>query len=350
MRKSRTHERFMMSTSIRLIFLNPLYVIFSTGTGVFAGFLGTVYEGSIRNAFPFFLGDGVFSWHAFTFWLAVAIFSATYASTHIAGVIETRGQIEQLEEIIRTLPPESLVVEYNKNWDGICMPALVYALSADAQRQDVVKALDIVLKSIAGLAYNYDRHNKRSKYSVNIMRFSSDLPSYKDRLRFLGKHFSLDGLSGVLVLVDEFSVSYDGSDFYSERLAIDLVLPVPNSGDIRIENKTMFRALPGAPMAFLYKNPVRFGNTDELVRWLDRECDFTAEVKHEVKNYFADMNDRVMSFISLPIFSYENDKVIGVVNIHSNVENILGGKAMDIFVPLLSPFMSIISMLFSKID
>lgn len=339
-----------MSLSIRWVFLNPLYVVFSTGTGVFAGFLGTVYEGSIRNAFPFFLGNGVFSWHAFSFWLAVVIFSGTYASTHIAGVIETRGQIEKLEEIIRTLPPESLVVEYKKNWDEICMPALVTALSAGVQLPELVRALDIVLKSIAGLAYNYDRHNKKSKYSVNIMRFSDDISAYKDRVRFLGEHFSFDSLRGFLVLDDMFSVSYDGTDFYSEKLAIDLVLPVPNSGDICVENKTMYRALPGAPMAFIYKNPVRFGNTDDLVNWLDRECDFTAEVKHEVKKYFSDMNDRVMSFISLPIFSYEQGDVIGVVNIHSNIPNILGEKAMDIFVPLLSPFMSIVSMILSKID
>jgi hypothetical protein len=40
---------------------------------------------------------------------------------------------------------------------------------------------------------------------------------------------------------------------------------------------------------------------------------------------------------------FEGDKPIGVLNIHSDVTNLLGEKAATIFAPLISPFLILLA-------
>jgi hypothetical protein len=172
-------------------------------------------------------------------------------------------------------------------------------------------------------------------------------------------------------MLPEISSDYDETLHASEVPSIVLPIPVSTEVDLGPEQGVRSKLIPGAPFAAVTHRYAAFDSIRAMLDWCRNRSDTTRETLRELTAYFHNgQGAAVKSFISIPIcvavpahnapadllaglaIPREDGKSIeiclGVLNIHSKNEGILGGTGYPMFVPIIEPFVTALAMLLTK--
>ena len=205
------------------------------------------------------------------------------------------------------------------------------------------------------LAQKFDGDDPVTHYAANIMLFRSageigeeEEAAVLRRLKFRDDATTVANLKGVLELCARLSTVAADKTASPDREVADIILPVPKVG----RRGDRCCALPGAPLAFIDKEPSIHVSTAEMAQWCLEYGDFTHHVRQQVVDYFQSPEAQmVRSFISIPLFSSndagEDDRTqdaFAVLNIHCNRENLLnieneqsGREPVSHFIDIIRP-------------
>ena len=278
---------------------------------------------------------------------------------------DLRSRTEELMEAIRTMPPADFLVNFGNVYDECERVAEVAFTAEDEEAADALRlALRVVLHGLAYLAKEFDA--KGGRYAANIMVYvpsdqipEEDLPRYQnlDYMPFRPAEAGVRAFKGVLVLRKDLSTVEEADAGPTEipdtdKTLQDLAVPVPNERWALIGDSKRYRALPGAPMAFCYRRIDGFRDTSEINDWLDRKAALDPEVSDRVKGYFHEA-EHIASFYSIPLSDQPDsdirddqgeeetadhlDDPIGVLNIHSDVPDMLSEPALNHFAAVTRP-------------
>jgi hypothetical protein len=161
--------------------------------------------------------------------------------------------------------------------------------------------------------------------------------------------------SGVLELVPALSavvVRAPTPPCAADPNAHSLVLPVPADVSPVYDNRHQPRTavLPGSASAFVLSEFAHFLDIGRFVEWIDERTSIDHHASKAMKDYFLSGGGRhIQSFCSLPILpprSARGDGTnVGVLNLYSVQKGLLAENGQTLFVPLLEPFLVILSML-----
>lgn len=317
-----------------------------------AGVFGSLYTSEIKSSFLFFLGQGPISWEATAFWLLLFVFLLMFQSTQWAqNRITDRAQKEliqksdQLEGLIRTMPPEGFLAKFDKLYKHSFATALL-AFSDGAAREDVEEAIRIVLDCIVSLAHYFDGSPPNVRYSANIMLFRScvnlepeEREALRNRLQFASEDTDLLALKGVLDLQLALSTTTATPEPLPDDQLAPFALPVPKTPEKVVKGNNRFQVLPGAPEAFQFKKLTGFHDLSMLERWCHEKGDFRPGTIEDILAYFrTGTGQSIKSFCSVPLAHSDEEEPIGVLNIHRDAEDMLKQKGAVLFIPLTTPF------------
>jgi len=339
------------------VLLTPHFAGVVTLLIIVAGGLFSLYAEDIKGAWPIhFFASGPISYPALWSW-SVAIIAAAGFFWRQSGDDRARKsaqnqlvrQAEQLEKMIRTMPPAKFLATFSDFCHAVDKLAVVGAVAADhGDIADLEQSIRSALSAIAGLARIFDGDFPSHRYAANVMIFvpTSEMDEQyrteleRGKLKFCEDDFSVSTLMGVLDLVPELSAEWD-KDSKDERIT-SIALPVPK----RPKDKDLYKALPGAPRAFWDNAPDIYFDLDQLMQWCEDEGDFTATVKGKIRAYFEENKDHVSSFISIPLqvdvaVSGENQHPFAVLNVHCGRPGLLRREpeAVGNFVMIATPLL-----------
>jgi hypothetical protein len=298
-------------------------------------FYASLNEDAIRGAFPFHRGPyGGLVWPAVLFWAGVIGVTTMLAFKNL-GDDRARDELvtatENIRSLVRTLPPRGWRDDYASAVAAMsdAMAALIprhrsAELSADA----LAGVIRHILGSVATLAYKFDARpqvgGEAAIYAANVMLFkpratagSSFDEAVVSQLRFFPSDQNLSSLRGVLVLQPD--LSYSTATAGSDPAIPAIALPVPELA--RAQNGR-WKALPGAPLAFLHEGTDGYADASHLREWFDQDADFAPSIGDEVIDYFANEGVMSRSFVSRRLTFAGAE--LGVLNLHSNRPNLLG--------------------------
>jgi hypothetical protein len=302
--------------------------------GSFVFFYASLNEDAIRSAFPFYWGPfGGLVWPAVKFWGGVAVFTLMLAFKNLGDDRARQDLVtaaHNIQLLLLTLPPRGWRDDYAR-----AMAAMSDAMSELLPRHRPRELLDDalseiirrVLESIATLAFKFDASptigGKPAVYAANVMLFvpraASDPPfeeNIASCLRFVPSGTDLRSLRGVLVLRPELSYSASTGDRDTDIPVIALPVPQEARDDGR------WKALPGAPLAFLHEGTDGYADVSQLHEWFDQDADFAPSIREQVIEYFSGEGGTSRSFVSRRLTFAGQD--LGVLNLHSNKLNLLG--------------------------
>lgn len=263
----------------------------------------------------------------------------------------TLSQARRFEYLIRTLPPENFLELFGDFFGAASK--LVEAAFKEAkptpQARDVVEqSTRHLLRIIATLAQEFDGGHLNVEYAANIMIFkSSEHMSIKERtdvrsrLLFCDESAAISNLKGVLELQVPLSAVAADEKAAPDPKMSSIALPIPTT----VEVSGRYKVLPGAPLAFVSKDPDSYGDSRQMADWCVRFGDFTHHVIDEIRNHFA--SSHVRSFVSIPLFGTASDgsddrnhDPIAVLNIHATRTGLLRGRTEPLanFVQVMRPF------------
>lgn len=334
----------------------------TTVVGAFSGLCGSLYSDEIRGVFPFtVIKYGPIEWVAVGFWASLFLFGAMFAANVYAQNQNTDAQIQKLQKLINTLPPENFLDSFQKILDSTYRLLLLQKKN-EHSKDSILISIKTNLTAIAFLAKIFDGDGA-GVYSANIMLHAPigpmsdiELQTYAPRILFLGDA-GLDlrkSLSGVLVLQQEMAVEVrPGGGMQSPAVASDVVLPIP------VEERRMYQGqgavLPGAPDAFLRRGFTGYEDTKSLADFCRKNQQFHPRIADELEEYFnSPAGKEVKSFYSIAIPASHSigtgspDEPVAVLNIHANRPNILGKDEIELFMPLIRPFVLCLSNLLDE--
>jgi len=337
---------------------HPLFAAAITLLIILAGLLGSIYANEIRSAFPFYWGQGKISWEATIFWIlawisALAFFfreqSVTIEEQRIQRVARIRAT--RFERLIRTLPPENFL-ELFGDFFGAATKLVEAAFKepkpAPQTREVVEQSMRHLLRMIATLAQEFDGDHLSVEYASNIMLFKlsegmslEQREAIRKRLLFCDESVAISNLKGVLELQIPLSaIAAEQSALPDPRMSA-IALPIPKT----VEVDDRWKVFPGAPLAFVSKEPDSYGDSRTLASWCLEYGDFTYEVIDQVRQYFS--ASHVRSFVSIPLFETAADgsdqrdhDPVAVLNIHATRPGLLRGRTEPLghFVQIMRPF------------
>jgi hypothetical protein len=337
---------------IESISRNPLFVAGTAVLGVIAGVFGSLYTSEIKSSFPFYWGQGPISWEAVAFWLLLLFFLFMFQGTQWAqNRITDRAQKEliqksdQLERLVRTMPPEGFLAKFDKLYQESFATALL-AFSDEATLENVEEAIRIVLDCIVSLAHYFDGSPPNVRYSANIMLFrpcaklgTAEREALRNRLQFASEDIDLLALKGMLDLQLPLSTTTATPNPFPDDQLVPLALPVPKTPEKVVNGNSRFRVLPGAPEAFQFKKLAGFHDISMLERWCHEKGDFPPGTIEDILAYFrTGAGQSIKSFCSVPLAHSDEEEPIGVLNIHRDAEDMLKQKGAVLFIPLTTPF------------
>ena len=225
----------------------------------------------------------------------------------------------------------------------------------DLKADQLAAIIRATLAAVANIAKSYDL-GSNSRYAANVMFFVPNLetePFFEHEIwkvvRFKPRwwDFNKEQVAGVLLLKKELSASASNGLVNDIQHDIGFI-----AAKKRVANKWQ-DILPGGPRAFANgvekKRYAAHGYDDvSKISRLNQE-DFALEpdVLAELRNYYSPAGEGkdVMSFLALTLPRTQNtfDKTpLGVLNVHSNAPNILGGSSerYEVFAQLMAPFIS----------
>jgi hypothetical protein len=345
---------------LRKVACKPWFSGATAIVGTLAGFLAAIYADQIRSAFPFFLGLGPIEWHAAITWAALALFGLMFGLNSWALTAATDHQLKELrsntvrlQELIRTLPPEEFLSDFQK-YLSICFPIATKGSGVTASQAEVREGIVSILSSLAYMVNLFERSSQKCEYSANIMIFRSfsgldavQIKDFEQRAKFTERQGAGgDSWSGVLELIPSLAVFLkDGVARPDSKRLPRFVLEIPLT-EYRVSGGKS-AVLPGAPEAFCEGSYTFIPDTFNM----GAECRKKRALRHSVADsmdsYFRDGEGKdIRSFISIPIFApgaTATQEPIAVVNIHNDLETMFQRSAFELFVPFTAPHTLLLS-------
>lgn len=339
-------------------YTSPFYAAITTGLGVFLGLYGSIYTEEIKKSFPLavdyssqppyvLLPDGPFSVHSLAFWLGLMLFSLLFFFHQRAK----DSQTVKLEDLIRTLPPEDVLALFAVTITD-CHDATLAVLTEENPTTDQFdQTIRVVLNSLLTLAQRFDNAPRNVIYAANIMLFQStanldgeSVSIIRKRLRYSEPETDIRLLRGILDIVPALSTSTAAGS------AVDTALPLFAMAVPQISKGAdgHWRVLPGASKAFVTGSLDGYADARTLHKWCRDQQQFSMDVCNQLETYFAKETDSVRSFVSIPIGRRDRDTLVvedpvGVLNIHRDIEGILGGELRTkMFDSITQPFQTLI--------
>lgn len=333
---------------------NPYFAAGITCLIIFTGGMFGLYANEIRQAWPFTIHSYihvppvVLSWIVF---LLSAIFFFLRQRVDDKRRDEAQQKLEkrseQLEELIRTVPPRKFLDSFEKMYrdvDGAATGALG-APEPPFELDVIENSIRGALGSIASLAKIFD-DREGERYAANVMLFrkSASMSAAQEaeiaaRLRFCEHGVSVKNLLGVLDLEPALSATtVDGLN--PDPFLSKFALPVPLVPKFR----DLYKLLPGAPLAFVENRTDVHEDFARLRAWCDEKCDLSQSVKLELNQYLENQAEHMRSFISIPLSPQWDMAPFAVLNVHSRQVGMLRDhpEAVGQFVMLVKPLQSIL--------
>jgi hypothetical protein len=318
---------------------------------VIAGLLGSVYSKEISTSFPL---KYLCSYHALVFWLVLVATTAALAvrqesvdRAQKGAEAELHRRTDELVNLIRTMPPADFLGSFRELFGQAFL-----AYEAGQDSPDVAdEAIRQVLRCIAILSHQFDRRPKE-KYCANVMLFlpSKDVTEDVRKRLLFEPTLALSAMRGVLDLQTSLSTTADSTDAAPDPSLVPIALAVPKEPQIIAGPSTLWKVLPGAPLAFVTKRVDAYKDTTDLRRWCDEKGDFTEETKQLVEKYFSQGRGG-RSFVSLPLSSPDDSSdPIGVLNLHRNSPGMLhqDNAVIEQFALLAHPFVAMLFRLLQR--
>jgi hypothetical protein len=334
------------------LFRHPLFNSLVTLLIIVAGGVGAIYSDEIKNAFPFYWGHGPWSHHASLFWLIAIVASILFFFRERAV---TRAQEESqklLERLIRTSPPENFLSVFS-NLVGPAAKVVEAATlaSRDPKNEEADLKLSIrqILQMIATLAQKFDGDDPRCRYGANVMVFLpttemsvDEKERFRKELIFCDPTVGIAELRGILRIEIELSTTAGDKEVKADAALKNVfALPIPKEP----MNLSLYKVLPGAPLAFVKKQADLYTDTHTLADWCEKFGDFTQEVTRAVDTHFHE--SPIRSFVSIPLFPASqngiddlNTEPFAILNVHSDKTDLLReqGEPLRHYVAILRPF------------
>lgn len=380
-RRSRIGRR--LRNGLEWISSHPVVGAAAPMTAAVAGLFGSIYSTEIKGAFPFVWEGGKVVPQAAAFWTLLLAFSCMYgailwgqnrsAARQFAQARLLSTQAAELTEAVRTLPPKGFLGVflslYDKAFD-ITHEALK-APVANGNPNDIDVAVRVVLDALTTLALRFDDgdHGPNDVYAANIFMYrgiasltDGEFQALKSRLKFADKGLGREHYQGFLEIRKEFSTSTVTQEPDIDPVVPEIALAIPSELWVNVDMTRLSKILPGAPEALCGAGSKAFLDTATLADWCEKNGDFQPSVINELRQYFGPdgAGKDVKSFVSFAIPTYQHcgcntpakdyNGSIGVVNIHRNKPGMLHGQAIELFVPLTSPFCQLLSQLLHRRD
>jgi hypothetical protein len=351
--------------SFERICLHPMFATVVTLLMIVAGGMGSIWSEDIRKAFPFTLAP---KWKnsqaAWAFWCVAIVASLLFFFRQRAvdraqakGQREIVQQAAELANLIRTLPPTNFLSVFSQLYNSAskAVETVLGKPQLTCDKPTVEQVIRQILRVLAILAQKFDGDDPMTHYAANIMifRVASEIADEEEeailhRMKFHDDGAAIANLKGILELLPSLSTVAADQTASPDLQVASIILPVPKIG----RHGDLVCALPGAPLAFIDKEPSIHVSTDQLAKWCEDNGDFTVHLRQQVATYFQSPEARmVRSFISIPLFlsgdAGEDDKsrdAVAVLNIHCNRENLLniendqsGREPVSHFIDIIRP-------------
>lgn len=287
---------------------------------VFTGLLGSVYSSQITSAFPFTDWAGPHGQVlpiAVIFWVCLVAGAGCLVWAQLLREKDRKSSLDsldravaKLEEEIRTTPPAEFLVRWN-DFYRLAQLALVVARSKDDKSPaQVTRSCRVILSAVAELARKFDGEPSH-RYAANIMIYHPQWPEDETVRRKPRKFANGSRECGVLEVRRELSAvatghsGEEGGEQADDELS-EFLLEVPNPVKVSVDgaDRTLWKVLPGAPMAVAKREYSYLKDSSRMARWCEENGSFLPEVMSEITNYFRDGAPRVKSFVSIPLFRY----------------------------------------------
>jgi|GEM_PF-6646324 len=388
--------REKLFVTIRLIDIFLVSAIFPAIvalTGAFAGLWSSLYSKELQQDLTQLKDHGLYfdlSHESFIAVLLFVIFFILFALQQSAqNRIQKRNnlkleskslELQSLIENLLTLPPDGFLHKFQTHYRKTAPLQVQAILGENLKKNELERDIRTVLKSLVDLAGTFEGYKQAQSYESNIMLcvrpddalflglgLSKD---YSSKVLFHeGKEIIMSGIySELLVLLSCLSSRYEKADksvVDAPDDSIEIILPVHKNCDAAVENfsQRRFVVLPGAPYVARTHSYAAFESINEMLKWCSDKADFTDNIVGQIKHYFStERGSKIRSFISIPLLvsfpkasdSFEFGGVplelsdgsiqlcLGVLNIHSDNENILGGSGYKMFLPIIEPFLNIL--------
>lgn len=258
--------------------------------------------------------------------------------------------IDKILNAVETLPHAS----FRQAWmeQAFVMGRLATSSAIRVQDIEIEELADFIrtmLTAIASLAESYDIGSD-ARYAANVMFYIPKRrvePCIEEGIwtdvRFRPKWCKEDPdlVDGVLILRKELSSL--ASDTCVDEAADDIGFII--SADLPAQK---WIVLPGGPRALvrgLKEQKYAVDGYDDLTtidRLNSKDSNIEKDVIEEVKNYYKDRKVRSFLALTLPRLQTGLGNPLGVVSIHSDKPNILGGgpERYEVFAQLAAPFIS----------
>ncbi len=331
---------------------------------IVTGGFGAVYPEEIKKVYPFRWHHVPFSWEAWIFWALVLVTSVAFyfrqksddeSWESAQNLLLERAR--ELEKLIRTLPPANFLSVFSQLYNTADkMESLAFGLPAYAADGELLeKCTRVMLRLIATLAQKFDGDHPGIRYAANVMIFrpsasivGEEKAAVLKRLQFCDEAVAIENLKGVLDLRLDLSTTADDKEADMDKNLEPIAIPIP----VHAKVNDRYKILPGAPYAFVDKEPDLYADTSKLGKWCEDFGDFTAEIRGKLSHYFDTHEKTIRSFISIPLFRPDADSAdsveedpIGVLNIHSSRVGLLReqGEPLTHFVAIVRPMQLILS-------
>jgi hypothetical protein len=357
------NENKSMKQLVEYVSSHPYFGAFTAIVTVLAGGLASFFTDSIKEShWPFFMGP--ISWGATGFWFAVGLAGACLGAGQWAQTQKSDRAARKLESMVaklETLPTGGFLPEWKETCRIAlqdCCLSLMNPLGKIAEHEQRIRN---ILGSIAIIAQQYDKANG-IEYAASVMLWRECDAKFHVKLEcsqpvIVAPWFQGDErVRGILELIPNLSTSYTNTStgaFSNDPKAVPLVLPVPQDTSVVYDqtNKVRTPVLPGATWAFVHTAFAQFPDVSEFARWIDEETSIDAHAAKKMKDYFRESEGKhIQSFGSVPILvkgfsGTPHTQHVGVLNLHSVATGLLADNGQTLFVPLLEPFLVVLSVL-----
>lgn len=328
------------------VFLNPIYEILFYVLAFVTATLGSVYATDIKALIA---GTNENTNLDLIILLAI-VTTLSYAGQRWAILIQKEAAARstdnvrekllqagnELEEFVRTMPPESFLEVIGRLHVRADNLLRVLLDSPDpVQKETIQFALRTVLDYIAEAARTFD-DKTTERYHANIMIYHPPdefldiavAEVLQNRLAFERDSASVRRNRGVLDLRTDLAIqtsNTSGAEPKVDDSMSPFLLAIPKQIQEPDGNRR-FYTLPGAPLAWARKSADEYSDVDELLTWYEEECVRDDAVAAEMSAYFYHEDTKIGSFAAYALVFNEQDykqQSDEAVNVDESVYNLI---------------------------